>query len=100
MPVAQALSAFRRSRRGDLPEFPIIFPISSAKTGSHPTASATTHSRDRSWANQLRRRRGFNRATVAVANKNTRIICAVLRTGEPYRAPSEDPPRACETTEK
>jgi hypothetical protein len=42
MPVAQALSAFRRSRRGDLPDFPIIFPISSAKTGSHPTASATT----------------------------------------------------------
>jgi len=38
------------------------------------------------WVNQLRERRGFNRATVAVANKNTRIIWAVLRTGEPYRA--------------
>ena len=36
--------------------------------------------------NQLRERRGFNRATVAVANKNARIIWAVLRTGEPYRA--------------
>jgi hypothetical protein len=32
------------------------------------------------------RRRGFNRATVAVANKNARIIWAVLQTGEPYRA--------------
>ena len=38
------------------------------------------------WVNQLRQRRGFNRATVAVANKNVRIIWAVLRTGEPYRA--------------
>lgn len=38
------------------------------------------------WVNQLRQRRGFNRATVAVANKNARIIWAVLRNGEPYRA--------------
>ena len=38
------------------------------------------------WVNELRQRRGFNRATVAVANKNARIIWAVLRTGEPYRA--------------
>jgi len=38
------------------------------------------------WVNELRRRRGFNRATVAVANKNARIIWAVLKTGEPYRA--------------
>ena len=38
------------------------------------------------WVNQLRERRGFNRATVAVANKNARIIWAVLRTGETYRA--------------
>ncbi|MEM6539287.1 MAG: IS110 family transposase [Pseudomonadota bacterium] len=39
-----------------------------------------------SWVNDLRERRGYNRATVAVANKNARIIWAVLRTGEPYRA--------------
>jgi transposase len=38
------------------------------------------------WVNQLRKRRGFNRATVAVANKNARIIWAVLRKGETYRA--------------
>ncbi len=55
------------------------------------------------WVDQLQERRGFNRATVAVANKNARIIWAkpakvpvaqsaagmqaegVLRTGEPYR---------------
>jgi len=42
--------------------------------------------RNNQWVNQLRERRGFNRATVAVANKNARIIWAVLRTGEPYRA--------------
>jgi len=42
--------------------------------------------RSEQWVNQLRQRRGFNRATVAVANKNARIIWAVLRTGEPYRA--------------
>lgn len=35
--------------------------------------------------NELRKRRAYNRATVAVANKNARIIWAVLRTGEPYR---------------
>jgi transposase len=38
------------------------------------------------WVNQLRERRGYNRAAVAVANKNARIIWAVLRSGEPYRA--------------
>jgi transposase len=37
------------------------------------------------WVNQLRERRGFSRATVAVANKNARIIWAVLRTGESHR---------------
>jgi transposase len=40
------------------------------------------------WVNQLRERRGFNRATVAVANKTARTIWAVLRTGEPYRVAS------------
>jgi len=40
------------------------------------------------WVNQLRERRGYNRAAVAVANKNARIIWAVLQTGEPYCAVS------------
>ena len=38
------------------------------------------------WINQLRERRGFNRTTVAVANKTARIIWAVLRSGELDRA--------------
>jgi transposase len=44
------------------------------------------HDPQNQWVNDLRERRGFNRATVAVANKTARIIWAVLRTGEPYRA--------------
>jgi len=38
------------------------------------------------WVNELRLRRGYNRATVAVANKNARVIWAVLTSGEAYRA--------------
>ena len=38
------------------------------------------------WVNEFHRRRGFNRVTVAVANKNARIIWAVLRSGEVYHA--------------
>lgn len=41
------------------------------------------HSR---WVNDLHERRGHNKAVVAVANKNARIIWAVLSSGEPYRA--------------
>jgi len=36
--------------------------------------------------NELRERRGYNRATVAIANKNARIIWAVRTVGEAYRA--------------
>jgi transposase len=49
------------------------------------TASRKTDLRS-NWVNELRQRRGYNRATVAVANKNARIIWAVLRSGDPYRA--------------
>jgi len=37
------------------------------------------------WVNALRERRGMNRAIVAVANKNARIIWAVLAKNEEYR---------------
>jgi transposase len=49
------------------------------------TAVRKTDSRSM-WVNELRQRRGYNRATVAVANKNARVIWAVLISGEPYRA--------------
>lgn len=38
------------------------------------------------WVNSLRERRGMNRAIVAVANKNARIIWAILNRNEEFRA--------------
>jgi len=38
------------------------------------------------WINALRERRGMNRAIVAVANKNARIIWAMLNKNEEFRA--------------
>jgi transposase len=52
--------------------------LSSARQSENPT-------RESMWVNELRQRRGYNRATVAVANKNARVIWAVLTSGEPYR---------------
>ncbi|MCB1349592.1 MAG: IS110 family transposase [Maritimibacter sp.] len=40
------------------------------------------------WVNELRERRGTNRAIVAVANKNARIIWALLARNEEYRPAS------------
>ncbi|MBM2920377.1 transposase, partial [Escherichia coli] len=37
------------------------------------------------WVNQLKERRGFNKTTVAVANKNARIIWSMLRNGTEYQ---------------
>lgn len=38
------------------------------------------------WVNSIRERCGMNRAIVAVANKNARIIWAMLRRNEEFRA--------------
>lgn len=37
------------------------------------------------WLADKKKRRGFNKACVALANKNARIIWAMLSTGECYR---------------
>ncbi|EIP4525635.1 IS110 family transposase, partial [Salmonella enterica] len=37
------------------------------------------------WVNQLKERRGFNKTTVAVANKNARIIWSMLRNDTGYQ---------------
>ena len=37
------------------------------------------------WIEQLKNRRGMNKAVVAVANKNARIIWALLAKNERYR---------------
>jgi transposase len=43
------------------------------------------------WINALAKRRNANIAAVAVANKNARIIWALLTRGEAYRAPVSQP---------
>jgi hypothetical protein len=40
------------------------------------------------WLQDLVARRGYNRAAVASANKNARVIQALLSTDEPYRSPA------------
>jgi len=37
------------------------------------------------WMQNIKERRGFNRACVAVANKNARILWALMTSEEPYR---------------
>jgi transposase len=37
------------------------------------------------WVTKIKNRGGFNKASVALANKNARIIWAILATGESYR---------------
>lgn len=41
------------------------------------------------WAADKKQRAGYNKAAVALANKNARIIWAMLATGEAYRASEE-----------
>lgn len=57
--------------------------------GARASVLASKHKTDaRSrWIQELVARRGMNKAVVAVANKNARIIWAMLRTGECYRRP-------------
>jgi transposase len=50
-------------------------------------AGLPLHERDR-WIAALADRRGFNKACVAVANKNARIVWAMLTSGECYRPPA------------
>ena len=38
------------------------------------------------WVNQLKERRGFNKTTVAVANKNARITWSMLINETEYQA--------------
>ena len=47
-------------------------------------AEGKTDARSR-WVTQLKQRRGMNKACVALANKNARIIWALLASGEAYR---------------
>jgi transposase len=69
--------------------------------GARSVVNACQNKTDRKsrWIQALVARRNKNIATVALANKNARIICAVLRRGEDYRPgehrfkPCHDDPR-------
>ena len=50
-------------------------------------AVAKKHDAQSRWINALVQRRNANIAAVALANKNARVIWALLRRGEDYRAP-------------
>jgi transposase len=41
------------------------------------------------WVNKKKQRCGYNKAAVALANKNARMIWAMMATGECYRQPKE-----------
>jgi len=51
-------------------------------------AAARKQDRHSRWIQALVARRGHNRAVVAVANKSARVLWALLRSGERYRAPA------------
>jgi transposase len=56
----------------------------------HGGRSVVTHAKNKKdprslWVNEKQKTRGTNRAAVAVANKNVRIIWRLLKTGETYR---------------
>jgi transposase len=55
--------------------------------GARAVVRVTGNKTDRRsmWINDKRKRLGFNKAAVALANKNARIIWAMLATGEDYR---------------
>ena len=42
------------------------------------------------WVADKKHRCGYNKAAVALANKNARVIWAMLATGEAYRVPQEN----------
>lgn len=58
--------------------------------GARAAVNASVRKTDRrsAWINALAQRRCRNIATVAVANKNARIVWAMLTRGDDYRAPA------------
>jgi transposase len=53
-------------------------------------AQPKSPTRFRAWAAELQRRRGHNKAAVAVANKLARIVWAVWKFGQPFRVRIEN----------
>jgi transposase len=62
--------------------------------------SKTDPDRFRTWALDVQRRRGHNKAAIAVANKMARIVWAVWKFGKPFRSHSPATAGGTETIEK
>ena len=53
---------------------------------SHLQTIKNKHDKRSKWANRIAQSRGYNKACVALANKNARIIWKLMVTGESYKA--------------
>lgn len=53
-------------------------------------AASKTKSQFKSYHESLRFKRGYKRATVAVAHKMMRAVYTMMRTDQPYRDPGVD----------
>jgi transposase len=56
-------------------------------TGAMAVIRRARQGTQRTWLAQLLARRRPKLAAVALANKNARIVLAMMKSGEPYRAP-------------
>ena len=73
------------SKRGD--KYIRTMLIHGARVAVAQTDRINRHSPERSlWINKLRERRGYCKATVALANKNARVIWALMNKGEDFKA--------------
>ena len=72
------------SKRGDA--YLRMLLVHGARSVLCHAARAKSHDRLRSWAMNLLGRTKHNKATVALANKLTRIVWAVLKHGRPYES--------------
>ena len=73
------------SKRGD--RYIRTLLIHGARTAVNKCEKRTD--RHSNWLATKKERCGYNKAAVALANKNVRVIWAMLSTGEAYRAPQE-----------
>ena len=59
--------------------------VHGARAAVNRNDSVQKSPRIRKWVAEIRERRGFNKATVALANKNARIAWAVMVKGEDFK---------------
>jgi len=74
----------RISKQGDV--YLRMLLIHGARSVLWAAQSKSDPDRFRSWALELQRRRGHNKAAVAVANKMARILWSVWKSGKPFES--------------